>query len=764
MLIVLYVFSQDEVKTIVKKVTDCEYVLKRRQLEVVDFQSYLKYGITLDKLMSARIKRAVANTAKVSKDLNDMLFAIQKTLDNHIIYIFDRSVRRFPNEVTLWNDYIAFLQAKDNTASLNAVFGKALSLYPKNEDFWLQASIHELEANSNVHSARVTLQRALRAIPASAKLWLRYFELELWNALRATERQKVLEIQEDYEALQGAPMVVFRHALAAVTDIRAILEIYAACETVGGDFAQSMKQILIEKYGHRVEVWEYLATSALSQMVVKTDVTSEETSEEAPKGAQKRKLSDASADEGTSSAAVQRVETAVSAIAEGLTQSSAVLTEGMKFTPLAESAEPVLDRAAYARMAVLCLHRAVTQAEDILGEVEAGALAQWVASAAASFASASGAATVPTTASKRKKGGKKTDGEIGEAVVATVAPVSSAAQKLQEALKNVLTQLDELASTGVQDKTSAPSVLASHSQAVRFAVHQVCSEILRAGALSVFSAMQKESNVLNAAQLAAWVTSTAPQVSALVHRDYRCQQASSTKNITAAEIVDAWCVPASALLESLESSRTAGATATIPEVQALLRALLTATPALVVTSSGCDLTKDIFAEARATALQTADNALLSAVTSALQSVIVGTQTLISSADRCGWAVYYLALQAPAADANASDRFHLLSEGYAWVDSVVTSKPHLFHGEDLQEFYSEVLSTAQDCVTSASAISMSAEDKKILEFQQAVAERALVACPRAAEFWHQLEQVQQRRGDLKAATHTRWRRDKALGSA
>jgi hypothetical protein len=61
--------------------------------------------------------------------------------------------------------------------------------------------------------------------------------------------------------------------------------------------------------------------------------------------------------------------------------------------------------------------------------------------------------------------------------------------------------------------------------------------------------------------------------------------------------------------------------------------------------------------------------------------------------------------------------------------------------------------------------MCAEDKKILEFQQAVAEKALVACPRAAEFWHQLEQVQQRRGNLKAATHTRWRRDNALlGSA
>jgi hypothetical protein len=751
---------------IIKKVTDSEYVLKRRQLEVVDFQSYLKYGITLDKLLSTRIKRGLENTAKVSKDLNDMLFAIQKTLDNHIIYIFERSVRRFPNEITLWNDYIAFLQAKDNTASLSAVFGKALSLYPKNEEFWLQASIHELEANSNVHSARVTLQRALRAIPASSKLWLRYFELELWNALRATERQKALEIQEDYEALQGAPMVVFRHALAAVTDIRAILEIYAACETVGGDFAHNMKQILIEKYGNRVEVWEYLATSALSQMAVKTDVAPEERAEEAPKEAQKRKLSYASAEDSTINTAVQRVERTVMAIAAGLTDSSTVLSEGLKFTLSAEINAPAMDLAAYARMAVFCLHRGVTQAEDILGEKDAGALAQWVASASASMVSACGAATAPSTASKRKKGGKKADPDAAEESIATPSAVSNGALKLRDALNQVLSQLNELVVGSAQDNSAAaPSALTSSAQAVRFAVHQVCGEILRAGALCTFSAMQKESNILTPTQLAAWVSSTAPLLAAQVNRDFRCQQASSAKNTTVVEIVDTWCVPVSALLESLESARAADvATALISDKQTLLRTLLAATPALVITSAGSDAAKDIFAEARATALQTADNTLLSAVTAALQSVIVTTQALISSADRCGWAVYYLALQAPSPDANTSDRFRLLSEGFSWVDSVVTSKPHLFHGEDLQEFYSEVLNTAQDCVTSVSVISMSAEDKKILDFQQTVAEKALVACPRAAEFWHQLEQVQQRRGDLKAATHTRWRRDKALGSA
>eukprot|EP01032_Pedospumella_encystans_P026156 gene26156-29547_t len=478
-------FSHDEVRAIVKKVTDSEYTLKRRVLEVADYHVYLKYVISLDKLLVARVKRLEANTSKVTKELHDMLHAIQGTLDNHIIYIFDRAVRRFSSEVVLWNDYIAFLQRKEAVTALNGVFGKALSLYPKNEDFWLQASIHELEANSNVHSARVTLQRALRAIPASSKLWLRYFELELWNALRSTERQKALEIVEDYEALQGAPLVVFNHALNAVHDIESVLEIYSACETVGGDFTLKMQKILISKHGHRKEVWQYLAMSALSAVtsVAKPDAAGSEDS------SNKRKVSDI--DEATQAASV------VTALSEGLEKVVTVLNQGAAHKPSVNSVDSTTNSSVssasvteYATMAVTTLHQSLLQAQQLLSEVNLSSLED---------STNNGNAT--GSASSKKKPRKNDKAETSGS--------NGAVEKLGAALRSVLTTAESFGenvkNTAVVDnknKTALEPAAVSVVRAVQFEVYVL--------ATTLSLSLATESAVLNVHQLAAWVQSTTP--------------------------------------------------------------------------------------------------------------------------------------------------------------------------------------------------------------------------------------------------------------
>ena len=44
------IFTSDEVKSIIKKRTDFEYVLMRRELSEADFSKYLDYEIKLNKL------------------------------------------------------------------------------------------------------------------------------------------------------------------------------------------------------------------------------------------------------------------------------------------------------------------------------------------------------------------------------------------------------------------------------------------------------------------------------------------------------------------------------------------------------------------------------------------------------------------------------------------------------------------------------------------------------------------------------------------
>jgi hypothetical protein len=697
--------------------------------------------------LGARVKVYLEKTEKVSKDLNDMLHAIQKTLDNHIIYIFDRAVRRFPEEVVLWNDYIAFLQGKDAANALNAVLGKVLALYPKKEDYWLQASIHELEANSNVHSARITLQRGLRANPTSSKLWLRYFELELWNALRATERQKALDIQEDYEALQGAPMVVFSHAVNAVTDIDAVLEIYSACETVGGDFAAKMKEILIAKHGHRMEVWQHLALSALSQLEANVEAkNAEEVASTVTKG--KRKLSDA---QNTVDAvvAVKKADETISSVAQALQQAVQVLSEGRTHISTAHAETPVnaTQGDEYTVLTVRTLYQALAEATRLLGGLDSSAVIAWAAQQTQGPAK-----TSATPAGKKKKGDKKTEAP-------STADVSngsnSSAATLQSALFAILTEVSTLLAEDAP--TPGPvSPLLCLAEALRHQVHLLCSTLQSSTgdhSAAVLTDVLQRDDVVSTGKLAEWVRGTAAP--ALMKQTQARGQPNGITNARN-ELVDAFCVPIEALLDAFAASSGDGVIALQSQV---LGGLLTCTTALVTTPAGSELARRVFTEA------TAQAELGILVTTTLQELISSSGTSLSTADRGEWCAFYLALTQASEAASASDRLSALKSVFGWIDAATRAKPHLFHGTHLHSFYAQLLEAVAHCggaATASAVLASNAQDKKVLEFEQAVAERSLEACPTAEEFWKCLESVQQRSGDLKGATHTRWRRDKALG--
>ena len=228
----------------IKKRTDFEYVLRRRQLKPSDFQGYLEFEINLDRLQTLRAEKFEKDRSKDSVLLHRSVLAASI---RHIAYIFERAIRRFPSDMSFWEDFIAFLKLKKSNAMLNRVYGKALSLHPTNVNFWLQASIHELENNGNAHAARVLLQRGIRSNKGSSELWSRYFDLELWSALRVTERKKILDIGDEDEAadfVEAAPLVVFKHAIDSLHEGKAsegstsktihpaLLQMHKSCEGI----------------------------------------------------------------------------------------------------------------------------------------------------------------------------------------------------------------------------------------------------------------------------------------------------------------------------------------------------------------------------------------------------------------------------------------------------------------------------------------------------------------------------------------------------
>ena len=270
----LKVFTNTEVKDIVKKRTQYEYVLKRRVLTTSDYYSYLQYEITLEKLCSIRcLKLSDGNNKKGKSDESnkkekDALRSLQASFVRHICYIFDRAIRRFPQELSLWTDYISFLKEKEATALLNAAFGRVLALHPKNEQFWLQAAVHELEHNGNSHAARILLQRSLRSNKNSTKLWLHYFELELWSAMRILERQKILGLDVDNSIIvNGAPAVVLRHAMKAIKDIEYACDLHRICSKSSKDLSNQLVVDLLDIYKDDSKLYEYLCDHATDNLL-----------------------------------------------------------------------------------------------------------------------------------------------------------------------------------------------------------------------------------------------------------------------------------------------------------------------------------------------------------------------------------------------------------------------------------------------------------------------------------------------------------------
>jgi hypothetical protein len=301
---ILDICNKNEIITIIKKITNYEYTLKRMQLNYQENISYYNYMIQLIKLFDIRSKKMILKikkNKKMMKHFNDKYSNIILLINNHIIYIFDRSVRRFSTILTIWNDYIQFLQKYELYKNLNIIYGQVLSLYPRNEEFWINASLYELHHNCNLHASRITLQRGLRLNKNSPKLWIKLFEIEIFNILRLQERTNILKADnteikmiDDNKAYDdsvekidsseggddndnnnndlyftGSPLIVFNHALNNLTEINAIFSMYFTCVSLSVSQLQlipAMKDAIINKFGDNYEIWEKFCDLYLSDL------------------------------------------------------------------------------------------------------------------------------------------------------------------------------------------------------------------------------------------------------------------------------------------------------------------------------------------------------------------------------------------------------------------------------------------------------------------------------------------------------------------
>jgi hypothetical protein len=255
-----------------------------------DYYGYIAYELNLDTLRDLRSSR-ITSKAGAEKELKDAIRNLEANFFRHICYVFERGLRRFPAEASLWADFVQFLKKKKSSSVLNTILGRALALFPKNEQFWIEAAAHELSDNNSTHAARLLFQRGLRVNKSSKELWKRYFELELWNISRITERQKILDIQpttasaEDEDEQHNAaseqdvedpgvprkvtaPLVVFKYATAALPgDLPFALDMYFSALNVSSDIAASILDEFKQKFSSEPQFWAHLATKSFANAI-----------------------------------------------------------------------------------------------------------------------------------------------------------------------------------------------------------------------------------------------------------------------------------------------------------------------------------------------------------------------------------------------------------------------------------------------------------------------------------------------------------------
>lgn len=277
----LTIFTSEEVKQIVKKITDYEYILRRHQLTESDYTSYIEYQLKLERLRYIRCinlmehdenenKKETNNShTKMklkSKDLKSEIRLIEASIIRHIAYIFDRAIARFPSNFQFWIDYISFLKEKGSKALVNSVYGRLLSSYPKKVDVWIEAAAHELETNANSHTARILLQRALRFNSSCKKLWLYYFNFEIWNATRIVDRKRALDLDIDNFPLLGAPIVVLKHALSTIHEVDFGCEFHKLAKSVSIVLANKVEYELLSLFPNNINVSKYFLTITLESV------------------------------------------------------------------------------------------------------------------------------------------------------------------------------------------------------------------------------------------------------------------------------------------------------------------------------------------------------------------------------------------------------------------------------------------------------------------------------------------------------------------
>ncbi|TVY24651.1 U3 small nucleolar RNA-associated protein [Lachnellula hyalina] len=191
------IFTDEEIRTLVKKRSDFEHKICGRGSTPVDFARYAAWEMSLEHL---RLKRCKRLRIKGSSTFSGQA---------RIYKIFDRGTERHKYDVALWMSYLECAREAKATQKFKTILTSAIRLHPTIPDFWLYAARWALQSEADMNGARSYMQRGTRFCIRSKELWIEYAKLEMIYLAKIAARRKILgldadESEEEDEEMENA--------------------------------------------------------------------------------------------------------------------------------------------------------------------------------------------------------------------------------------------------------------------------------------------------------------------------------------------------------------------------------------------------------------------------------------------------------------------------------------------------------------------------------------------------------------------------------
>lgn len=331
------IFSETEIKAIVSRRRESEYLLRRRAARKADFLRYIEAEQLLEELRRIRTEQRKRDHRKSQQQQrpeddensdeendNDKKGKNSKKEEQHIgdIHImqhihllFVRAIRKFRSDLSLHLLHVDFCKKYQSWTRLGKVYAEALQIFPRKAGLWIEAASHEFfGARRSIRNARILMQRGLRILPRAEDMWVEYFSLELHYAqtlkgrrqilLKGHGRQEMEEVKENKEKDEGAEAeaqdykiasIVYKNAIKAIPNsIPFRLRFLDTCRHFPDtqDLMNSIQEPLQQDFSSQPEAWIARAYYTLQQLAATADADAsgeESTSTQRPKKKSKTK-------------------------------------------------------------------------------------------------------------------------------------------------------------------------------------------------------------------------------------------------------------------------------------------------------------------------------------------------------------------------------------------------------------------------------------------------------------------------------------------